>query len=88
MAARLGNVIYWFSLGIAMPTGIFAAVMFYAWFRHDFDDWLSRAVFLQAGAVSFATFLIGRAARYILAGRQIKLTTTIKEPTGPSTPSQ
>jgi hypothetical protein len=69
MAGRLGNVVYWLSLGIAIPIGLFAVVMFYAWFRLGFDDWLSRIVFLQAGAISFGSFLIGRVARFILAGR-------------------
>jgi hypothetical protein len=41
MAARFGNAICWFSLGIAIPTGFFAALLFYAWFRHDFDDGLA-----------------------------------------------
>jgi hypothetical protein len=69
MAARFGNAICWFSLGIAIPTGSFAAFMFYAWFRHDFDDGLARTAFLQSGGVSLGILLIGRTARYILAGR-------------------
>jgi len=68
--ARLGNIIYWLSVGIAVPSGFVAVFMFYAWFRHDFDDWVARTVFLQSGAVSFGVLLVGRAARYMLAGRQ------------------
>jgi hypothetical protein len=69
IAPRLGNIIYWLSIGIAIPCALFAALMLYAWFRHDFNDPLSGIVFLQTGAVSLGIFLIGRAARYILAGR-------------------
>jgi hypothetical protein len=52
MSARLGDIIYWLSLGVAMPSGFVSAFMFYAWFRHDFDDGLAKTVFLQNGAVA------------------------------------
>lgn len=86
MAARLGNVIYWLGLAIAILAGLVAAFMFYNWYARGpiagppindaeavrsaeaFMDYLLKMTFAAAG-VSFGSWLVGRVARYILAGR-------------------
>lgn len=86
MAARLGNVMYWFGLVIAILAGLLAAYMFLNWYARypiagpplndaesvrsaeAFMDYLLKMTFAAAG-VSFGSWLVGRVARYILAGR-------------------
>jgi len=68
MAARLGNVVYWLGLAIAVLTGLSAAFYFYLGYVRDQGGLIVAGGELLA-TVSFGSFLIGRAARYILAGR-------------------
>jgi hypothetical protein len=72
MAARLGIVIYWLGVVIAIPIAIFAAFIFYGWFIQDVPAETKRwelILGLEYAATSFASWLLGRIALYILAGR-------------------
>jgi hypothetical protein len=63
MAARLGNVIYWAGCAAA-ALGVLAAAIVLASPGEDATIWIQIYV---GGAI--ASWLVGRAARYILAGR-------------------
>ena len=72
MAARLGKVIYWLSLAIAILAALLAAFVFYVWYAHDFlpsQQGGEGIIALQLAVLSFGSWLIGRAILYILAGR-------------------
>ena len=85
MAARLGNLIYWLGLAIAILAGLLAVLMFLSWYigepvpppatsPQNYKNALAwrevefRAAWQLAG-ICVGSFVIGRAARYILAGR-------------------
>ena len=63
MAAVLGDVLYWLATLIA---GITIGVAFYRWMYMPSDDPLEVWFLLAIGVV---TWLVGRALRYVLAGR-------------------
>jgi clan AA aspartic protease (TIGR02281 family) len=67
MAARLGNVIYWLSLAIAIPFGFVAAIQAFNWYVTENNDW-ARTTALQFAAVSLGSWLVGRPVRYVLSG--------------------
>lgn len=72
MAARLGNVFYWLGWAIAIPAGLFAAYMFYVWYVQNLPpehQWGQEVLAMKLAAISVGSWLIGRAARYVLAGR-------------------
>jgi hypothetical protein len=85
MAARLGNVIYWFGFAVAILAGLIAAFMFWSWDVREpapppindvktireveaFREHLLAAGLMWAG-ISIGSWIIGRVARYVLAGR-------------------
>lgn len=63
MAARLGNVIYWAGCGAA-ALALFAWAAVYISPGEEASYWLPRYLVMAVGA-----WLLGRAARYVLAGR-------------------
>lgn len=68
MAARLGNVIYWLGLVIAIPAGLLAAFMFFTWYRMPPGHEIGGRSAAILAAISLGSWLVGYAARYILAG--------------------
>jgi hypothetical protein len=64
MAARLGNVLYWFFCTIAIVgvVGVYFAAQ-----PKNMSDWQTAAT--VAAVIAIPAFLIGRALRYILAAR-------------------
>jgi cell division protein FtsX len=85
MAARLGNVIYWLGLVAAVVAGLLAVFMFWSWHVREpapppvndanaiqqieaFREYLMGAA-LRLTGISIGSWLIGRIARYVLAGR-------------------
>jgi len=61
--SRLGNVLYWLCTGVAMVFGIVAILLVFG--RGD-----EKMLFVGFFAVlAIVVWLIGRAARYILAGK-------------------
>ena len=82
MAARLGNVIYYLGWFIAVPAAVFAALMFFFWYREpsltelglsstnyvDLKTMLLSWALLSTG-VSAGSWVIGRVSLYVLAGR-------------------
>jgi hypothetical protein len=62
MLARLGNVLYWAGCLLAIPFLVFAGVLFYD-NRQDIVAW--------AGSITIAVVLglLGRACKYVLAGK-------------------
>jgi hypothetical protein len=69
MTARAGKLIYWLALSIALGFGAFAALTFYDWYTQGFDSGSTRLLFIQAAAVGFVSWLIGRVALYVLVRR-------------------
>ena len=63
MAAVVGDVLYWLATLIA---GITIGVAFYHWRYTPSDDPLEVWLLVAIGVV---TWLVGRAIRYVLAGR-------------------
>lgn len=66
MAARLGRVIYWTGCGMAVIAVLLAGIVFFSWRMPppvEAIEWIIRYL---AAAVVF--WLVGRAARYVLAG--------------------
>jgi hypothetical protein len=71
VAARLGNVIYWLGVVIAIPAGLGAAFMLFLWYMEPVPEvarW-ELIFFLYLAGISFGRWLMGRLALYILAGR-------------------
>ena len=67
MVARLGNVIYWLSLIIGIPAGLLFALECYSGYVGNAPEHGEMA--LKLGVLCVGSFLIGRTARYVLAGR-------------------
>jgi len=72
MIARIGNVIYWTATGVAMLWGLY--VWFLAadiFFFHPTNRQLSENVFnvLALAVPAPIIWVVGRAAKYILAGK-------------------
>jgi hypothetical protein len=69
MLARLGNVFYWMGCGLAVLAWVIAILMIYGDYAHlgpprsDFYFVLG-----LAAVTSIVIWLLGRAARYVLAG--------------------
>lgn len=74
MAARLGNVIYWLGLAIAVVAGILFVGVVLAWNAEPppgdppYIRNGERSLALLA-VIGIGSWLVGRAARYILAGK-------------------
>ena len=62
--ARLGNVMYWLATGVGVLIGLFAA--YGAAFGKGDERWAVIAVF---AVMAIGFWGIGRAVRYVLAGR-------------------
>lgn len=63
MAARLGDVLYWFACGAATVwSGIFGSI-YWAENRHE------PGLLVAAAIGAFLIWIAGRAFRYVLAGR-------------------
>ena len=63
MIARLANVLYWTGCGVAGLFGLLAAaILIFATGQEKMNA-------LMVGAVAVVAWLIGRACRYVLAGR-------------------
>jgi hypothetical protein len=71
MAATLGNAIYWLGFIVAILTGLLAALSAYSWSMHRWlwEDATHSAVFMMAAVVSIGSWLVGRTALYVSAGR-------------------
>lgn len=67
MAKRLGNVLYWAANATAIPLLLFSAIMGYTEYLHG--TWGHYRSPLLLGIVGFGAWLLGRACRYVLAGR-------------------
>jgi hypothetical protein len=63
MAVRLGNVIYWASCGLA---GLALIIILGIGIQ---EPRLGPGPFIAAPVIAFAIWLVGRAFRYVLAGR-------------------
>lgn len=69
MAARLGNVIYWLGLGIAMFFGAVTALHIgYAIWAPDDRPGNVLTMAAMFGLIAGASYMSGRAAKYILSG--------------------
>ena len=84
MVARLGNVLYWFSCAVAIPFGLLSLLSFYVAIEsaiegniralmaavNPFLKWEAGTLptGVQCLGIALASWLCGRAARYILAG--------------------
>jgi hypothetical protein len=69
MAARLGEVIYWFGCGIAiLLIGGPPAMIFYNWTNNNLGqvDSVGLSIIFACGIIAW---LVGRAAKYVLAGK-------------------
>jgi hypothetical protein len=64
MAERLGNVLY--ALGCIAAGAVMALWLLIAW---QATDMRGIAVFIFAAVIAIALWLIGKACRYVLAGR-------------------
>ncbi len=64
MLARLGNLIYWFSIGVATLCALMIVVS--AAFGKGDDRWF---VIIVLTGIAIISWGIGRGARYVLAGR-------------------
>lgn len=62
MTARLGNVLYWLGCGIAAA---FAALWLVVMTNPGNEWWVFSIIY---GGLGLASWLLGRALRYILAG--------------------
>lgn len=70
MAARLGNVIYWFCAGFAAILVALPLLMIVFLLRPTNAGYADGLLMMGASmAAGVLLFLVGRAARYILAGR-------------------
>jgi hypothetical protein len=74
MAVLLGGICLLSSV-IAIPAGLFAAGMFFYWYRESSEPeaealkkW-ELALALKSTAISIGSWVIGRIALYVLAGR-------------------
>ena len=65
MIARLGNVLYWAACILAAVVAAFSLVGFVDSPMRQYD-WANLAFF---GAIGLGVWLVGRALRYVLAGR-------------------
>ena len=67
MAERLGNVLYWTALAVAIPLLLTGALMSYHHYLHG--PVYSDESIIVAWVAAFLVWLLGRACRYVLAGR-------------------
>jgi hypothetical protein len=71
MAARLGKVLYWLGCIVAILMGLLTALAAYAWHMHEWSwgDEVNRFAVMVCPAIGLGSWLVGRAALHMLAGR-------------------
>ncbi|SDJ43385.1 hypothetical protein SAMN05216338_104956 [Bradyrhizobium sp. Rc2d] len=71
MAARLGNVLYWIGNILLVLTILVAATVAVTMIRSDNPNDVNGAPYVGAGIAiaGLIPYLLGRACRYVLAGR-------------------
>jgi hypothetical protein len=68
VAVRLGNVLYWTGCGLAGLIVLLGVVLYFGVDPTSAAGRSPGLILLVAGAIAFLVWLVGRAARYIMAG--------------------